>query len=87
MNNNEQHQQAINQFIELANKLKDQGYQPQTVSAGLMTASGLYATYLYAGNEGYLHESGVQKLVRAYEKSVLELQAYKKALVEKDEPK
>ncbi len=80
MNNNEAHQQAVNRLIELANQMKDEGINPQVISAALMSASGLYSTFVHAGNEGYLRDSGIKKLVVAYERRVKEIQKYKKSV-------
>ncbi len=75
--NVEKHQMMTNEFIELANKFKDKGIDLQVVSAALMYASGIYATYVYTGNEGYLQDSGVTKVVNAYEKYLRQIQAAK----------
>ena len=61
MEDQEKHQYCTNQFIELANRLKDEKIDPNLVSGALMTASGIYATYVAAGNEGALEPSGVKK--------------------------
>ena len=55
-------QEAINAFIDLANKMKNDGASAQFVSAALMRASAVYATYVVAGNEGALRESGITKM-------------------------
>ncbi len=83
MNNNEIHQKAVNDIIALANQMKDDGVQPQIIAAALMSASGLYSTYVHAGNEGFLRDSGVKKLVSAYERRVNEIQNFKKHQAEK----
>lgn len=85
MNNNEAHQQAVNRIIELANHMKDEGISPQIISAALMSASGLYSTFVHAGNDGFLRESGVKKLVVAYERRVNEIQKYKKSTASQQE--
>jgi hypothetical protein len=43
-----------------------------------MSASGVYATYAIAGNEGGLNQSGVDKLVELYKASLEEVQQTKK---------
>ncbi len=48
-------------------------------SAALMSAAAVYTTYVHAGNEGYLQESGVTKVVNAFEKHIRQVQAYKQA--------
>lgn len=75
--NVEKHQKMTNEFIELANKFKDEGTDVQVVSAALMYASGVYTTYVHAGNEGYLQASGVTKVINAYEKYLHQIQAMK----------
>ena len=45
---------CTNKFIELANKLREEGQEVQLVSAALMAASGIYATFTAAGNSGAL---------------------------------
>jgi hypothetical protein len=78
----QKHQQCTEQFISLANSLKEDGYDIKLVSAALMSASGIYATYSVAGNEGGLNPSGVDKLVDVYRKSLENIQAVKKAKAE-----
>lgn len=66
----EQHRYATNKFIELANQLKDEKINPTLVSGAMMTASGVYATYVAAGNNGVLKDSGVDKVVAMYRKTL-----------------
>jgi hypothetical protein len=73
------HNHCTNKFIELANTLKDEGINPQIVSAGLMAASGIYATYITAGNTGGLQPSGVDKVVMMYRRNLEHIQERKKA--------
>jgi hypothetical protein len=75
----EQHRYATNKFIELANQLKDEKIQPAMVSGALMTASGIYATYVAAGNNGALEPSGVDKIVDVYRRTLEHHQLVKKA--------
>jgi len=75
----ESHNECTNKFIELANELKDQGHSPQLVSAALMSASGVYATYISAGNDGGLQPSGVDKVVLMYRRNLEHIQELKKA--------
>ncbi len=77
--NIQQHQAMLNDFVELANQLKNAGNEPQLISAALMSAAAVYTTYVHAGNEGYLQESGVTKVVNAFEKHIRQVQAYKQA--------
>jgi hypothetical protein len=75
----ESHNQCTHKFIDLANELKDQGHDPQLVSASLMAASGIYATYITAGNTGGLQPSGVDKVVMMYRRNLEHIQERKKA--------
>lgn len=79
MSNLEKHQQLLNEFIALANKFKDEGSEPNLISAALMSASAVYTTYVHAGNEGFLKDSGITKVLNAYEKHLMQVQAYKQA--------
>jgi hypothetical protein len=73
------HNQCTNKFIALANELKNAGHDPQLVSASLMAASGIYATYITAGNTGGLQPSGVDKVVMMYRRNLEHIQERKKA--------
>jgi len=73
------HNQCTHKFIELANELKNQGHEPQLVSAALMAASGIYATFITAGNTGGLQPSGVDKVVMMYRRNLEHIQERKKA--------
>ncbi|MEJ2383976.1 MAG: DUF3144 domain-containing protein [Xanthomonadales bacterium] len=73
-----QHQYCTNRFIELANELKDEKVDPALVSGALMTASGIYATYVAAGNDGTLEASGVDKVVALYRRTLEHFQKIKK---------
>jgi hypothetical protein len=74
----EKHQYCTNEFIQLANKLKDEKIDPALVSGALMTASGIYATYIAAGNDGALEPSGVEKVVELYRRTLEHFQTIKK---------
>jgi hypothetical protein len=75
----EQHQDLTNQFIELANKMRNEkNIDPALVSGALMTASGIYATYVAAGNAGVLESSGVEKVLKVYRRTLEHHQAMKK---------
>lgn len=84
--NAEKHQEMMNEFITLANKFKDEGAELQVVSAALMSASSVYTTYVYAGNDGFLQDSGITKVVNAYEKDLRRVQAFKSAQAGQTEP-
>ena len=62
MSGPESQQHAINAFIELANQMKNDGASIQFVSTALMRACAVYSTYVVAGNQGALKESGIEKL-------------------------
>ena len=75
----ETHRYCTNKFIELANQLKDEKIDPKMVSGALMTASGVYATFVAAGNRGALQPSGVDKVVELYRRTLEHHQEVKKA--------
>jgi hypothetical protein len=75
----EEVQQLAKRFIELANEIKNQGRSPAAINGALMFASAIYATYTAAGNEGYLHESGIDKVAGSYRRNLAKLQELKKA--------
>ncbi len=64
--NNDQHQEMLNEFIALANRYKDEGAEPQLIAAAMMSATAVYTTYVHAGNDGYLQESGVEKVTNVF---------------------
>ena len=78
MSDRENHNNCTNKFIDLANELKQQGYNSQLVSAALMSASGIYATYTATGNSGALEPSGVDKVVDMYKRNLEFIQVRKK---------
>ncbi len=78
MSDRESHNQCTHKFIDMANEMKDQGHDPQLVSAALMAASGIYATYITAGNTGGLQPSGVDKVVMMYRRNLEHIQERKK---------
>lgn len=80
----EQHKMATNQFIDLANVLKNQGLDPALISGALMTASSIYATYVAAGNKGALEPSGVDKVVDLYRRTLEHFQGVKRRGLEND---
>ena len=82
MDEAEQHKYCTNKFIELANQLKDEEIDPTLVNGALMTASGVYATYLAAGNQGALETSGVDKVVDIYRRTLEHHQRVKKATLQ-----
>lgn len=73
------HNQATNEFIELANKMtNDRGFDQNLVSAALMAASGVYATFIAAGNQGFLADNGVEKVATMYKNNLAYIQKRKK---------
>lgn len=78
MSDNEDHNTCTTKFIELANELKNLGHDPQLVSAALMAASGIYATFITAGNKGGLQPSGVDKVVMMYRRNLEHIQERKR---------
>ena len=79
----EQHKYCTNKFIELANQLKDEKIDTKMVSGALMTASGVYATFVAAGNNGTLEPTGVDKVVALYRKTLERHQQTKRTKLEK----
>jgi hypothetical protein len=78
----EKHRYCTNKFIELANQLKDEKIDPTLVSGALMTASGIYATFVAAGNQGALEPSGVDKVVALYRRTLEHHQEVKRGQLE-----
>ena len=74
----EKHQECMQRFVDLANSMKDEGIETKVVSAALMTASGLYTTFLIGGNEGGLTESGIDKVTTVYKNELEKIQRAKK---------
>lgn len=74
----QQHQDCTNRFIALANEMKDEGVDPAMVNGALMTASGIYATFVAAGNNGTLEATGVKKVVDLYQNTLEKFQQIKK---------
>ena len=79
MKDAEKHMHCTNKFIELANQLKEEDIDINLVNGALMTASGIYATYVAAGNNGALEPSGVKKVVGLYRKTLEHHQKIKKS--------
>ena len=74
----EKHQYCTNKFIELANQLKKEEIDPTLVSGALMTAAGVYATFVATGNSGALEPSGVDKVVAVFRRTLEHHQTLKK---------
>ena len=69
----------VDRFVALANELKDEGTDPNTIANALMESSGIYATFVSAGNDGYLEPSGVDKMTDAFRQILTRVQETKKA--------
>jgi len=87
VNDQEKHQYCANKFIELANELRKEEIDPPMVSGALMTASGVYATYVAAGNDGALEASGIDKVVEVYRRTLQNHQKAKKAQLKEQQAK
>lgn len=72
------HHDLANQFIQLANKMKEEGSPIAMINASLMSASGVYATYTaVGGDEGGLNDSGINVVVKAYKTNLKNIQKIK----------
>jgi hypothetical protein len=78
LNDQENHHHCTTRFIDLANQMKSEGMDIKLVSAALMSASGIYATYTAAGNDGTLEPTGVDKVAALYRTNLEHIQARKK---------
>lgn len=78
MSDMDTHNHCTQRFIELANSMKEEGTDIRLVSAALMAASGIYATYTVAGNAGALEPTGVDKIVSMYRQNLEHIQKRKK---------
>ena len=75
-------QDAINAFINVANEMKNDGASINFVSTALMRACAVYSTYAVAGNQGGLHQSGVEKLEKLFGQQLAVVQQAKLAEAE-----
>lgn len=82
MNDRENHNRVVGEFISLANKFKEEGLDPQLISAGLMAASGIYVTFATAGNQGILKDSGIDKAIEMYTNNLKFIQEQKRKELE-----
>ena len=55
-------QPYVEHFVKLANAMTEDGVPMAVVSSAFMTACATYSTFVVAGNDGALRESGVEKL-------------------------
>lgn len=79
---NETHLACVNRFITLANQMKDEGIAPNLVGGSLMTAAGVYASYVAGGNEGGLNESGIEKIATIFKRELERVEQVKKDAVQ-----
>lgn len=77
------HHDCMQRFIDLANSMKEEGVAPRVVSAGMMTACAIYATYVFAGNDGRLAPTGTAKLAKAFQQQLDQVQKSKAASQDK----
>ena len=75
-------QDAIQAFIDLANEMKNEGAPIELISTALMRACAVYSTYAVAGNQGALHQSGVEKLEKLFGQQLAVVQKAKLAEAE-----
>jgi len=77
------HNQATEEFIVMANQMvNEKGHDPKLVSAALMAASGVYATFIAAGNDGFLAPNGVNTIADTYKNNLAYIQKRKKEELE-----
>jgi glucan phosphoethanolaminetransferase (alkaline phosphatase superfamily) len=58
--------ECMHRFIALANEMKTEGISNRVVSAGLMTASCVFATFTTIGNSGRLNQSAMTDVIESY---------------------
>ncbi len=79
----EAHNKATDEFVQLANRMaNEQGLDIKMVSAALMAASGVYATFMAAGNQGFLAPGGVDRVAEVYKRNLAYIQDRKKEELE-----
>lgn len=78
----ETQQDAIQAFIDLANDMKNEGTSIALISTALMRACAVYSTYAVTGNEGALHDSGIEKLQKVFGEQLAVVQKAKIAEAE-----
>ncbi len=79
----EAHNKATDEFIQLANRMaNDQGLDIKLISAALMAASGIYATFMAAGNQGFLAPGGIDRVADVYKRNLSYIQERKKQELE-----
>jgi len=78
----ETQQDAIQAFIDLANDMKNEGTSIALISTALMRACAVYSTYAVTGNQGALHDSGIEKLQKVFGEQLAVVQKAKIAQAE-----
>jgi hypothetical protein len=78
----QQYNELSERFIALANEMNEEGKDVQVVNAALMSASGIYATYVAAGNEGGLTDTGVEQVTSVYKANLENIQKFKQSISE-----
>jgi len=77
------HNKATERFVKLANEMaNDEGQDIKMISAALMAASGVYATFMAAGNQGFLAPGGVERVAQVYKNNLGYIQERKKQELE-----
>lgn len=77
------HTKATDDFIKLANRMANEdGLDIKMVSAALMAASGVYATFMAAGNQGFLAPGGIDRVAEVYKRNLAYIQERKKEELE-----
>jgi len=77
------HNKATERFIKLANEMaNEEGQDIKMISAALMAASGVYATFMAAGNQGFLAPGGVERVAQVYKNNLGYIQERKKQELE-----
>lgn len=72
----------VDRFITLANEMKNEGTDINVIANAILESSGIYVTYVSAGNDGYLQPSGVDKLVDAFRQVLTRVQDNRKTKIE-----
>jgi len=70
-------QPYVQQFVRLANTMTKDGVPMAVVSSAFMTACATYSSYVVAGNNGALRESGVEKLADIFATELTAIQRLK----------
>ncbi len=79
----EAHNKATDEFLQLANRMaNEQGLDIKMISAAMMAASGIYATFMAAGNQGFLAPGGVDRVAEVYKRNLAYIQERKKEELE-----